>query len=164
MASSYAQGAEEPAVTADIVRTTFLVKDFAPLFSLYQDIFGYTVVHNAPYAGSTFRKLFGVSPDSQVQFAILKSPTAQGHTLGLLSVGDELPTLRGSADYRPVIGEAILFSVTTNLDQVYERVLGAGQAVATIVAPPFDTKGGREMVIQDTNGIRVYVFEPESTK
>ena len=56
---------------------------------------------------------------------------------------------------------AILFSVTDDLDGVFAKVKAADASVVTIVAPPFATSGGREMVIADANGVRIYVFESD---
>jgi len=151
----------EPNVSLD--RTTFFVPDFEKSFALYRDILGYEVSYNKPYQGSTLRKLFNIDKQASVDFAILRNPDQQGASIGLLATvlqEDEFtpPTL---TDYRPEIGEAVLFTVTKNLDAIYQRVLAADSSIVTVVAPPFATNGGREMVIADPVGIRIYVFQSE---
>ncbi|MEM7501848.1 MAG: VOC family protein [Pseudomonadota bacterium] len=147
---------------ATIVRTTFLASDLGPMLALYHDILGYELVYSDEYQGTTFRRLFEIDRDADVDFAILKPPTEDGGSIGILVVGDHLEPSIPLAAYAPEFGQAILFSTTGNLNAVYERVRASDASIVTVVAPPFATAGGREMVIADANGIRIYVFEPEA--
>ena len=132
------------------------------MLALYKDILGYELVYSDEYQGTTFRRIFEIDRDADVEFAILKPPAEGGGSIGILVVADNLEPSITPAAYAPEFGQAILFSTTENLDAVYERVRASDASIVTIVAPPFDTAGGREMVIADANGVRIYVFQPEA--
>ena len=152
---------EVAAPSAALIRTTLFVPDFDPVFALYRDILGFEVVYNAPYPGTTFRKLFNLAEDEPVEFAILKSPDPQSATIGLLKTKATPAKEIDPSAYEAQYGETILFMTTNDLDGAYAKVQAAGPGVVTVVAPPFATNGGREMVIADANGVRMYVFEAE---
>lgn len=153
---------ESARTQATIVRTTFLASELRPMLALYQDILGYEIVYSDEYQGTTFRRIFEIDKDADVEFAILKPPAEGGGSIGILVVADDLEPSIPSAAYAPKFGQAILFSTTEDLDAVYDRVRASDTSIVTVVAPPFDTAGGREMVIADANGVRIYVFEPEA--
>lgn len=157
----HASDGESAPSQATVVRTTFLASDLQPMLGLYRDILGYELVYSDEYQGQTFRQIFDIDEDARVEFAILKPPTDDGGSIGILVVGDDLASSIHPSDYAAEFGQAILFSTTNNLDAVYERVQSADASVVTVVTAPFATTGGREMVIADANGVRIYVFELE---
>jgi len=157
----HASSGESAQPQATVVRTTFLTRDLEPMLALYQGILGYELVYSDEYQGQTFRQIFEIDEDVPVEFAIFKPPTEDGGSIGILVVGEDLESSIHPADYAAKFGQAILFSTTNDLDAVYERARAADASIVTVVAPPFATTGGREMVIADVNGVRIYVFEPE---
>lgn len=161
------QGGSEPtpaiAPYANLIRTTFIVPDVDDALRLYRDILGYKVTYRAPYSGTTFRALFNLGDDDPVEFAILKpahvSRNGPGSDIGLLATTGAAKAGPSTSPYLPRYGNTILFTTTKDLKVIYQRVLVAGPDIAIVVAPPFDTNGGREMVISDPHGVRIYVFE-----
>lgn len=151
----------EEQMSTSLVRTTLIVPELEPAFALYRDLLGFKLVYNQPYSGNTFRKLFNLDPEARVDFAILRNPDNEGASIGLLSIDLDQEEPVPLDEYHPYTGEAILFMVTTRLDEIYARISEANSSIVTVVAPPFETNGGREMVISDANGVRMYVFQAE---
>lgn len=140
-----------------LTRTTIVVSDRAASLAFYRDTLGFTVIHEGPYSGTTFHGLFNLDPAADVYFVILRSRGQAGAMLGLLEIRDDEVTPTEHATSRtPRYGETILWFTTDNLDLDYQQLK---EIDATIIAAPFDTRGGREMVAADPDGVRLYLFE-----
>lgn len=146
----------------NLTRTTIVVADREASLAFYRDTLGFTVIYEGPYSGTTFHGLFGLDPGTPVYFLILQSSNHRGAMLGLLEIqGLEIPAKGHSDAQKPRYGETILWFTTENLSRDHQRVQATN---ATIVAPPFDTQGGREMVVEDPDGVRLYLFEKTNPK
>ena len=135
---------------AFLTRTTLIVQDTNASLKFYRDLLGYEVVYEDAYEGTTFRQLFDISGDKSVYFVILKPRDKRGSMLGLLQIdGEEAASTNGT----------VLWMNTDNLDGLYERIRHSEPGAVNIVAQPFLTRGGREMLLADPDGTRVYVFQ-----
>jgi catechol 2,3-dioxygenase-like lactoylglutathione lyase family enzyme len=155
-----AVGGEELVATesaAALTRTTLVVENREASLAFYRDLMGFEVIHEGPYSGSTFHSIFALGDQDPVHFVILRSPAPDSAMLGLLEIGGPKVTAGPAEPERaPHYGEALLWFTTRQLDQVYRRMRRAN---VDILAPPFATKGGREMVVADPDGVRMYLFE-----
>lgn len=138
-------------------RTTIVVSDREASLVFYRDTLGFSIVYEGPYSGTTFHGLFNLDPATDVYFVILQSRSENGAMLGLLELkGGALESSESPKSRIPSFGETILWFTTDNLERDYQRLR---EIDATIIASPFDTNGGREMVAADPDGVRLYLFQ-----